>query len=113
MQVFKEIQNCKLPTNMHLSLLTLGFSLLQNIQKKRKYKLTVKVNHFQNQKMLKQNISYTYLSGAHGPSFILLFLHLLFLGTITINLATGYKLSYINANVNFTHIVLFPHNKIP
>ena len=84
MQVFKEIQKCKMPTNTHLELMTIGFSLLQNIQKKRKYKPTVNINHFQSRKMLKQNIqkiSFTYLPGHLAPvSFFLL----LFLGTKTI-----------------------------
>ena len=55
-----------------MSLITIGFVCYKSL-KKGKYKLTVKENHFQNQKMIKQNISFTYLLGAPGLSFI--FLH--------------------------------------
>ena len=90
MQLIKEIQNCKMPTNKHLSLMTIGFSLIQNIPD------------------AKTNISFTYLPGSSGPSFIFL----LFLGTKTINETGHYYPHILSASMKislFIHEVLFLH----
>ena len=107
--------NSKTPSNTYLSLNLIGFSWLQNVKRKN---ITFQLKEMKSiifKINAKQNTSFIYLPGAPGSSFVLL-LHFC---TNTINeqvincpiLST--HIACLNANVNFTHEVLFPHNNIP